>query len=145
MKNRMCKCRQSIALLIVLLCFHVELDWFTEPAAAVQLSSSRCCCYCTRKSAMYTSRTFETFGWRAKESLGALSLRNNDIDAHIQVTAVCRWPTCAKLGRTEVELQWKTDRASRTCCRSQTFTGRTRFPKIELNKRLLSYACINWK
>ena len=27
---------QSIVLLIVLLCFQVELDWFTEPAAAIQ-------------------------------------------------------------------------------------------------------------
>ena len=34
---------------------------------------------------MYTSRTLEPFGWRAKEPLGAVSLRNNAIEAHFQV------------------------------------------------------------
>ena len=54
----------------------------------------------TRKSATYTSRTFETFGWHAKEYLGALLVRNNTREAHFKWTTVwcCpRWPTCAKL------------------------------------------------
>ena len=50
---------QSIVLLIALLCFQVELDWFTESAAVVQLCCSRwpyvevcweTSFYCTRKA-----------------------------------------------------------------------------------------------
>ena len=41
--------------------------------------------YCTPKSVMYASRTLETFGWPAKEYLGALSLRNDAIEAYFQV------------------------------------------------------------
>ena len=37
--------------------------------------------YSTRKSAVHTSRTLKTFGWRSKESLGALWLRNNAAEA----------------------------------------------------------------
>ena len=62
---------QPLVLLIALLCFQVQLDWFYEPAAVVQLCHSRwryvevfralsSCCTCW--SAMYTSRTLETFG-----------------------------------------------------------------------------------
>ena len=92
-----------------LLCFQVKLDWLTGRAAVVQLRRSRwpdvkvfrlIASYSTRKSSMYTSRTLETFRWRAKEYLGALSLRNDAAEARFQVTAVwcCRhWPTCAKL------------------------------------------------
>ena len=37
--------------------------------------------YSTRKSAVHTSRTLRTYGWRSKESLGALWLRNNAAEA----------------------------------------------------------------
>ena len=53
--------------------------------------------YCTRKSVMYTSRTSETFGWRTKESLGALSLRNNATAGHTfkwTMADVCKAQTC---------------------------------------------------
>ena len=40
---------------------------------------------CIRKSSMYTSGNLVTFEWRPNESLGALSLRNNAIEAHFQV------------------------------------------------------------
>ena len=59
--------------------------------------------YCTRKSAMYSSRTLKTFEWCTKESLGGLPLRNNAIEVHFQVDCrvvpPSRWPTCAKLRR----------------------------------------------
>ena len=81
---------ESIVLLIVLLCFQVELDWFTEPPVVVQLCRSKwphaevcraISSCCTRNSATYTCRILETFGWRAKEYLGALTLRNNAREA----------------------------------------------------------------
>ena len=37
--------------------------------------------YLSRESAVHTSRTLKTFGWRSKESLGALWLRNNAAEA----------------------------------------------------------------
>ena len=58
--------------------------------------------YRTRKSAMYTSRNVKTFGCRAKEALGVLSLRNNALRLTFKWTAVgccCRRPMSAKLWR----------------------------------------------
>ena len=93
---------QSIVLLIVLLCFQVKLDWFTEPVAAVQ--------HILRSVGRFrpivpvkAPCTVETFEWRTKESLGALPLRNKAMEVHFQVD--CRvvlpscWPMCAKLRR----------------------------------------------
>ena len=95
---------QFIVFLIVLLCFQVDLDWFTEPTAVVQLCRSKwpyvevcrvISSYRTRKSAMYSPRTVDTFGWRTKESLGALSLRNDAIEAHFQVDCRVVLPSLA--------------------------------------------------
>ena len=59
--------------------------------------------YCPLKSAIYSSRALERFGWRTKEPLAALSIRNIAIKVHFQVD--CRvvlpscWPMYAKLRR----------------------------------------------
>ena len=86
-----------------LLCFQVELDWFTARAAAVQFRRSIWPCVeifraisssCSRKSVTYTSRTLDTFGLCAKESLGA-DLRNSAIDSHFQVDCRVVLPSLA--------------------------------------------------
>ena len=73
----------------LLLCFQVKLGWFDEPASS-NFCRSRWRCrgllgddssYSTRKSAVHTSRTLKTFGCLSKESLGALWLRNNAVEA----------------------------------------------------------------
>ena len=74
---------ESIVLLIFFCVSRSSLaDLMSRP---VQLCRSRWRCrgfsgdnssYSTRKSAVYTSRTLKTFGWRSKDSLGALRLWN---------------------------------------------------------------------
>ena len=101
---------QSIVLLIVLLCFQVELDWFTEPAAVLRFCRSKwpyvevcraISSYSTRKSAIYIPRTLETFGGRAEEPLGTLSLRNNTIEARSQVDCRVMLPSLANVCKTQ--------------------------------------------
>ena len=100
---------QSIVLLISNCFFQVDLDWFTTAVVHLRRSrwpsieACRAISYCcTRKSAMYTFRTLDTFEWNAKESLGALSWRNNAVEARFQVDCrlvLPRWSMCAKLRR----------------------------------------------
>ena len=105
----------------------------------------------TCKSATHTSRTFETFGWRAKESLGALSVRNNAEEAHFQVDVLKLRRFCSSGALysatstgtrpwrlSEIELWWQTDQASRIFC-GQTLAGRwkslgMKFSEIEVNE-----------
>ena len=167
---------QSIVLLIVLLCFQVELDWLTKQATALQLCRSRwpyvevcrsIASYCTRKSATYTSRTLETFGWPANESLGALSLRNNDIDAHFQADCRVVLPSLAEVCKAQTHLfKWsplqcnvnrnklpgdslksnwcQTGQASRVCCGHGTLS-RLLLEDERIERLAVIELCTNWK
>ena len=97
---------QCIVLLIVLLCFQVQLDWFTEPVAVVQLCRSKwpyvevcraISSHRTRKRALYTSRLLERFGW------GAVTA-NNAIDAQFQEDCRVVLPSLADVCKTQTYL-----------------------------------------
>ena len=155
---------QSIVLLIVLLCFQVELDWF--PAAAVELCRSRwphvevcrVMSFCfTRKSPTYTSRSLTTFGCRAKELLGARSLRNNATEAHFQVDCRVVLPSLADVCKAQTylfrwtPLQCDVNRnklpgnSLESNCSGKLAKQAASASEIKQEGEILSCCCSNWK
>ena len=130
---------QSIVLLIVLLCFQVELDWFTEPPAEVQLCRSRlpyfvvCSPYCTK-----APRTLPE-PWRHSDGVLKNLWAPCPYRRGSTVLWCCRrWPMGAKLRR------------------SATLIGTTSLPNIwnrievanwpsKSQGELLNCDCTNWK
>ena len=117
---------QCIVLLIILLCFQVELDWFTEPAAVIQLCRSRWpyvgACRATQKSPrplptlgdirMACYRTSGSAVLAEQRHRGSLScgIPCGAAVAHRRVAISAPWQL------SEIELQWQSDQASRICC-----------------------------